>query len=200
MTAPITVITATIPGREELLGRCLASVYNQNVPVVMQLVCAQPPIESMPAPVHCALMQNSLLPAVTSEWVMRLADDDRLLPFHTQTVLPYLDDADVVYTFDAGGSRPRFDCTAWPQRQLVESLEEANFFDASAACIRTEALAYVGGWPTEWVDGHFAGTKAYYEDWALWLTLARAGARFVCVPVPTWVYDDGPHPRISTEG
>jgi hypothetical protein len=200
MTAPITVVTATIPGRQKLLDRCLTSVYDQLEPVAKHLVCAMLP--GSPATVECARAQNDLLPAVGTPWVMRLADDDQLLPHHTRTVLPYLHNnlfaPDVVYTYEASGNRPRFDCTGWPQDTLIEALEEANFFDASGAVIRTDKLLSVGGWPTEWEDGHFAGTKAYYEDWACWLALARAGARFVCVPEPTWVYDDGPHPRIST--
>jgi hypothetical protein len=204
MTAPVTVITATIPSRRAKLARCLDSVDAQTEPVTTHLVCAEPPVPGMPATVHCALMQNSLLPAVRTEWTMRLADDDRLLPHHVATVLPWLHNRlfapDVVYTWDAGGDRPRIDCTGWDRDDLVEALEEANFFDASGACVRTEALLEVGGWPTEWEDGHFVGTRAIFEDWACWLALARAGRRFVCVPEPTWIYDAGDHPRISTGG
>jgi hypothetical protein len=207
MVTPVTVITATISGRETMLGRCLASIYAQTVPVEMQLVCARRPVPGVVPPVDCSLKQNALLPAVTTEWVLRISDDDELLPHHVETVLPYLtDQADVVYSFCASGNRPCIDCNDWPQAQLVKSLESANFIADCGVCTRTEVLRSVGGWPTEWeggshlAGGHFKGSVANFEDWACWLALARAGARFVCVPVPTWVYNDGPHPRISTVG
>jgi hypothetical protein len=197
MRVPVTVVTATIPSREQLLVKCLRSVYAQTVPVEAHLVYAQPPVPDMPAPVHCALMQNALLASVTTEWTMRLADDDQLLAHHVETLLPFLERADVAYSFDASGNRPRLDVTAWPQDKLVSTLEHGNFIDGSAVFYRTELLRQVGGWPTEWEDGRFAGMKAWFEDWGCFLELARAGARFVCAPEPTWLYNDGRHPRIS---
>ena len=109
MRAPVTVVTATIPGREVLLMECLESVYRQSVEVEAHLVLAQSCTEGLPSPVHCAKMQNALLASVTTEWTMRLADDDLLLPEHIATLMPYFDEAaDVIYSWDASGNRPKW--------------------------------------------------------------------------------------------
>jgi hypothetical protein len=50
---------------------------------------------------------------VQTPWVAVLNDDDSWLPHHVETVLPHLHDADVVYTYDASGSKPRVDCNDW---------------------------------------------------------------------------------------
>ncbi len=205
MRSPVTVLTATIPGREELLAQTIKSVYEQTVEVDSHLICAQSCTEGIFAPIHGAAQQNQLLTAATTEFVMRLADDDQLLPHHIATVLPYLDDADVCYTFDANHNRPRVDCNGWSSERLVAEFTRQNWIDASAAVIRTSLLRQVGGWPTDWIGppgfgggGHFAGTNINCEDWAAWYHLACAGARFVCVPEDTWLYGIGDWGRSST--
>jgi hypothetical protein len=196
--APVTVVTATIPGRETLLGLTLASVYVQTVEVECHLVMAQSITEGLVPPVHCAAQQNALLASVTSAFTMRLADDDRLLPHHIETILPHLDVADVVYTYDANNNRPRIDCTEWDQSKLIARFAERNWIDGSAVAIRTDLLQAVGGWPTDWSGGNhtdgtgrFLGTGVPAEDWACFYNLAVAGARFVCIPEPTWLYGTG---------
>src|ERR1017187_9815448 len=154
MRAPITVVTATIPGREALLGLNLASVYEQTREVEGHLVIAQSCSEGLRPQVHVARQQNLLLDSVWTEFTMRLADDDRLLPHHVETVLPYLDEADVVYSWDANNDRPRVDCSEWGQDRLVAQFEKENWIDGSAVCIRTDMLRLVGGWPTGWVEGN----------------------------------------------
>jgi hypothetical protein len=196
--APVTVVTATIPGREELLGECLKSVYAQTVEVEEHLVMAQSCTEGLVPPQHVAIQQNVLLDKVKSTFCMRLADDDRLLPHHVGTLLPYLSEHDVIYSYDANGTLPRIDCTDWPQDQIVEHLSRYNWIDGSAVAIRTDMLREVGGWPTDWVggnhmrgDGYFQTTGKPAEDWAAFYLLAQAGARFCCVPEDTWIYGTG---------
>jgi cellulose synthase/poly-beta-1,6-N-acetylglucosamine synthase-like glycosyltransferase len=207
MRAPITVVTASIPGREQLLGTTLASVYAQTVEVEAHLVMAQSCTEHLVPPHHVAIQQNWLLPAVRSEFTMRLADDDQLLPHHIETMLPHLDDYDVVYSYDANGDRPRLDCTNWPQDQLVDTFRRQNWIDGSASAIRTSLLREVGGWPEDYVGGNhmtgeggFVATGLPAEDWACYLNLAIAGARFLCIPEPTWRYGNGNWVRSSTHG
>jgi hypothetical protein len=191
-----------------MLGRCVASVYRQTLEPEAHLVLAQSCAEGLPPPVHCAYMQNALLPSVTTTWTMRLADDDRLLPNHLAFYMEVLvaDATDVLYSWDATGNRPRVDCTDWRQSALVEELARRNWIDGSAVAIRTALLLGIGGWPTEHIGhppfaGHFvpAPTSAITcEDWAAFYLLAKAGARFRCLPAVTWEYGSGPWPRIST--
>jgi hypothetical protein len=203
-----------------LLTECVDSVYAQTTEVEAHLVLAQSCTEGLPSPVHCAQMQNKLLAAVDTEWTMRLADDDLLLPHHVETLLPYLsrpprwpteyegtppfNRADVVYSWDESGNRPRWNANVLSQQALMAALRETSWIDGSAVAIRTSWLRKIGGWPTEYegtppFHGHFKGMKATCEDWAAFYLLARAGARFLCVPEETWVYRAGAWPRISME-
>jgi hypothetical protein len=208
MNAPITVITATIPGREEMLAHCVASVYRQYQPVEAHLIMAQPPQHGIVSTVHCAMQQNLLLKAVETPWVMRLADDDQLLPNHVDTIMPLLlceDAPDVVYTYDANMLRPRVDCSDLSQEELITTLRRMNWIDGSAVVMRTEMLLKIGGWPTEWEGppptkgGHFKGLpeQINFEDWAAFYLMAKEGARFMCIRQFTWLYGAGAWPRIS---
>lgn len=205
MRAPVTVVTATIPGREELLGKCLASVYAQTREVEAHLVMAQSCSEGLTPPIHVAIQQNQLLRAVQTTWTMRLADDDQVLPHHVERLLEVASHADVIYSFDASGDRPRYDCNGHSPKQLQEIFSRTNFIDGSAVLIRTAMLKNVGGWPSgNWVGGdhlaggHYRDMVANAEDWALFARLAAHKARFVCVPEETWLYGHGDWARSST--
>ena len=76
--ASVTVVTGTIPGREVLLGECIASVFAQSREVEGHVIYAQSCTEGLWPPHHCALQQNVALAAVETEFCMRLADDDKL--------------------------------------------------------------------------------------------------------------------------
>lgn len=209
----VTVITPTIPGREFMLAQNVQSVNAQTSPVDSQVIFSHPPVEDMPAQVHCAHMQNWMLRSVVTPFTMRLADDDKLLPTHWESLQHFPEYTsfmpDVLYSWDSGHHLPRVDCTNWSQDRLIDELFRTNFIDGSAVAINTELLCKVGGWPSRWEDkppwgGHFVGHDgrplAKYEDWALWQVLARAGAKFVCVPEETWLYGAGDWPRISSGG
>lgn len=207
MNAPITVITASIPGRKALLDRCIDSVYAQSWPVECHMIMCQPPQKGMVSTEHCARQQNLLLKAVETPWVIRLADDDMLLPNHVATVMPVLecDDApDVLYTYDAGMTRPRVDCTELTQEELIKAFEHQNWIDGSAVVTRTDMLRKVGGWPTEYEGlhphkgGHFKGLPMGYEDWAAFYLMAKEGATFMCLREFTWLYGAGTWDRISS--
>ena len=192
--APVTVVTATIPGREELLGECIASVYAQTREVEEHLVMAQSCTEGLWPPHHVAIQQNALLDAVKSTFTLRLADDDKLLAHHIATLEPFFDSYDVIYSYDVNGNLPQLDCTDWTQQAVIDKLTHYNWIDGSAVALRTEALKAVGGWPTDWDGGHhrhggkFIETQCPAEDWGCFLNLAKAGARFRCIPVGTWSY------------
>lgn len=197
MTAPVTVLIPTMPGREEMLGEALASVYAQTVAPAAVLVRWSRPERI--GPVHIAAQRNRLLAAVDTPWVATLDDDDLWRPDHLETVLPVLDFdvTDVVHTWtDPEGTVPRVDVTGWPQPKLIAALRAGNFIP-SAALIRTETIRAAGGWSESGFDGRRYATWATWEDWDCWIRLAEAGARFVTVPKVTWEYRMGSWPRAS---
>ena len=199
-------MTASIPGRETLLAETLKSVYNQTLEVECHLVMAQSITEKVQPTLHVSQQQNVLLRAVETEWTMRLADDDQLLPHHVETLMTHSEGADVIYSFDANHNRPHFNSNHYDQKMLADALSTHNWIDGSAVMIRTEFLKLVGGWPTLWVGdevdyrlGHFEGMAANCDDWGCFYTLALAGAKFRCVPEETWCYNVGDWERISRE-
>jgi hypothetical protein len=198
----LTVITATIPGREFLLAEATNSVNWQTLPVDKHLVRCEEPYGV--GEVHLATQRNALLTMVETEWTAVLDDDNLWLARHHATIAEGLTVADVIYTWDTSTTRPRVDCNGWTQDRIIATLDAGNFIDANAA-IRTSALRAAGGWPTDWEGprraegGHFANSPASSEDWELWRRLARAGARFLCLPVETWTYGMGEWRRASED-
>lgn len=177
----VTVITPTIPGREAFLEECRTSVMDQTVAPYRHLVRLHDPgmRDRAGKEDHMVEQHNQLLAMVETDWLAVLHDDDRYLPHHLETVLPAMDDADVVYSFSTTERVSRADVTGWSQAELVRRLEASNVIPACAA-IRTDVEREVGGWQHE--------ERRLFSDWSNWLRLARAGARFVCVPAETWTY------------
>lgn len=177
----ITVITPSIPGREHFLAETVASVSAQTVPPHAHLIRCQNPGERDRSGKedHMVSQHNALLAAVTTGWLAVLHDDDTYLPHHIETIAAALDGADVVYTFSTTVEVSRANVNGWSQDQLVRALEGSNIIPACAA-IRVERMRGIGGWQHE--------DRPLYSDWSNWLRLARAGARFRCVPEPTWGY------------
>lgn len=170
----ITVLTPTIPGREHLLGECRASVAALGIThTVMTDVNGEGP----------AALRNRMLEHVVSEWTLFVDDDDLLFPNYLDVVKPHLAGADVVYTaWQLSGA---VDPVPYPRFDPV-LLREHNFIPVTA-CVRTEKLREVGGFPVD----------AGLEDHALWLKLLDAGARFTYTPVIAWHYRR--HPGSRTE-
>lgn len=191
MTAPITVITVSIPSRRELLQQNIASVYEQTVSVERQLICTHASTTDRDyRQIQYSTAKNDLLAQVTTPWVAVLNDDDYWQPHHVETILSHLDNADIVYTWEANNHKPREDCNSYSQQQLIEIFDRTNFLDANCA-IRTSKLREVGGFPVDLVNGRYGNGPARWEDWQLWRLMARADARFHCVPEPTWCYGLG---------
>lgn len=157
----ISVVTPTVPGREDLLYECMASV--RPLPHLIGLD------RRREGP---AVVRNRLIKQVITPWTLFLDDDDLLLPNYVDAVTPHLKGADVVYTswLLSGADEPL------PHPWDPELLLTRNFIPVTA-CVRTSALRAVGGFP-----------QAREEDWALWLALQAAGARFTYVPVIAWRY------------
>lgn len=172
----VAVVTAAIPERFGLLREALDSVAAQTVQPAEHIVVVDH------AKRGTADALNRALGAVSSEWVATLDDDDLLYPAHLEVLLEASRFADVVYShcdcdFSIHVNAP-FD--------PVE-LRRANYIPATAL-IRTDTLRAVGGWPDQ-----------REQDWALWLRLLDAQARFVSVPRVTWRYrrHDGPQKSLG---
>lgn len=166
----ITVLTASIYGREDLLARNMESVRAQTVPVARHLVDQHDPESHGPIESY-----NQLATLVDTEWFAILDDDNYWLPRHVELIEPYLEKADVVYSWDAAGTITKKD----PAPDAIGFfLKHKNFIDQSSA-IRTDAF------PGFTDKDEFEGDEM---DWRLWRTMARQGYRFACCPLPTWVY------------
>jgi hypothetical protein len=195
MPPEVTVITASIPQRNHYLRDCLLSVEDQDPLVAAHLVRVEARPEGMDRAVHASTQLNELLGQVGTEWVSNLDDDDWLLPNFMEVMARAVGGADVYYSWgEQDGGVPHVNCNDWgPGEVLNYMVHRGNFISANGVLMRTSLLRRVGGWPTDWVGvrgegGHFAGGSANWQDWALWLRLARAGAVFVCVPEVTWHY------------
>ena len=185
----VTVITPTMPGREEVLAEARASVEAQTLAPVDHLIRCRAPASGIPNAVDDAEQRNALLSQVETEWFAQLDDDDRYYPHHLATIAPALNDVDVVYTFSTTPEVARVDVTYWPQMALVQILRGFNCIPYCAA-IRCEVVRSVGGWggPFDHERGIYTNTGATADDWDLWIRLAEAGVRFRCLPIETWWY------------
>ena len=170
--ADITVVTLTMPdgSRKDLLERNHASVRDQTVRVRDHLVSAEPG--------DFGDLYNELVYHVETPFFMILDDDCWLEPHHVETILPHLDDADVVYTWDSSGSRPRVNVNDWVWLYIERLGQDFNWLDPNGAVIRKAAFEAVGG---------FAGAEGtQLKDWDLWRRMVAERARFHCVPEVTW--------------
>jgi glycosyltransferase involved in cell wall biosynthesis len=168
----ITVITATLPERADLLERAVASVALQTLRPEAHLVGVDHRRRGG------AAMKNLLAYAADTEWLAILDDDDHLYPDHLLKLLAASGDADVVYSWcDSTGDS----FTAYNQGwEGVDALRGSSRVSHNAI-VRTSLFKAVGGFPLE---------RGY--DWLFWIKAAEAGARFVCVPERTWFYDLDP--------
>jgi GT2 family glycosyltransferase len=160
----IAVITPTLPGREDLLEECKASVAALGLRHLIALDTGR----------HGpALIRNALAAQTDARWLLFLDDDDLLLPNYLDVVRPHLATADVVYTNWelSGADEPR------PHPFDEASLRRFNFIPVTA-CVRARAFRAVGGFPTD----------AVLEDHGLWLALLDHGYRFTHVPTIAWHY------------
>ncbi len=129
--------------------------------------------------------RNTGVRAAGCEFFVPLDADDRLHPDFVARLLDALrSDPHAAYAYAhvrLFGAReglwacPPFD----PRRLLLENLSPAT------ALIRRDAFDAVGGYRESMTEG--------YEDWDLWVALASAGWRGVCVPQPLFEYRQ--HPR-----
>lgn len=197
----ITVLTATIPGREDYLERAMASVRNQktHTPFVKQhLVIATD--GAMGYANHgrdiwdtshhnTEHAYNLLAHAVDTEWMHLLDDDNYFLPHHMETIRGHLEHADVCYSravvennTNPNHTRSHANLNGASRDDILRLFANGNVLDQSCA-IRTEMWRKVGGFQYD------SNTRGRWPDQDLWYRLADVGARFVHIPEDTWVFD-----------
>lgn len=164
----VSVLTATLPHRTEMLAEARDSVKAQTAKDVRHLVGVDNAREGAGA------VLNDLLQMVAGEWVMVLDDDDLLDPMHIDVALAASEGVDVVYTMPrvTGGTFTNYEVPFNPQ------LLAAGFNCVShTALMRTEMVRKVGGW---------RDVRSFDLD--LFCRLEQAGAEFRQVPEVTWTY------------
>jgi glycosyltransferase involved in cell wall biosynthesis len=166
-SSDVTVITASMPSRHQLLVEALAAVAAQTVP------CAH--LVGVDQGHGVADVRTQLVEAARTEWVAFLDDDDLIDPDHLETLLAHAGDADVVIP------HCRFDGPPLPAGYYNRpydrgELRRHGIFPLTVLA-RRQAVLDAGG---------FRDDK--YEDWSLWNRMADQGARFVVVPKETWTY------------
>jgi glycosyltransferase involved in cell wall biosynthesis len=193
----VTVVIPTIPPREHLLDRAVASVQAQTRKADTVMVSLD--AEGLGAGPN----RNRAWKLATTDYVAFLDDDDEFLPNHLALCMSAAKatGADVIY--------PWFELVGWDEatperpdplatmhnRQLVHPLgvsfgaEQARHLRNHAwipatIVIRRTMLEKVGGYPApntpEWHE--YNGC----EDWVLLLRALDAGAKFHHVPYRTW--------------
>ncbi len=158
----VSILTPTIDGREDFLEECEASVGAQLFHGWEHV------IERDPEYTGCAATMNRAASRAKGDWLLPLADDDLLLPGCLDVLLERADEGDIIYAPPClNGNEDRF----W-------------FFQAppaipSFALIRRELWNELGGYDE---------SLRYEEDRNLWIKALNAGAKFVRVDEPVWLY------------
>lgn len=167
----ISAITASIPSRSGTLCEAIASVHAQTLQPDEHLVAIDY------ARRGTARVVTQLALAARNEWIATLEDDDLWMPHHLATLadVAQAEVADIIYPWCIVEGRD------WDPNSHFdpERLARENYIPATVL-IRRSLVADLGGWRD--------GVQHGWEDWDLWLRALATGARFVCVPVVTWVY------------
>jgi glycosyltransferase involved in cell wall biosynthesis len=164
MVADLTIITATIEGREELFERAVASVRNQSLMPRAHLQMLDSKRKGG------AITKNRLIDFADTEWLMILDDDDVLLPNHVEVLYSRRDDADIIYSYANGDNR-------YNRPFSVEGLL-ADSIVSHTALFRRSMFHNLG---------RFEEKLGY--DYMLWKKAHEHGYSFLSIPDITWHYD-----------
>jgi len=158
----VSVITATVEGRENLLVECISSVRSQTFEDFEHVVVLDSELRG------CSWAVNEAVARSSGEWLFLIADDDLMLPGCLEHLMAASADADVVY------SPP-----------LVSGNEDRWWFFQAPPVIPATALIRRSLWDQL---GGYDESALREEDRKLWVKAVELGARFVRVDEPCWVY------------
>lgn len=173
----ISVVTASLPERAELLVEAIRSVDAQTLPAQQHHIYLD---AERGGP---ARARNDCLARVTTPWVGFLDDDDVLYPEHYETLMRHADGADLVFSHhDGGPDTPRYE--SWDTSAYMTMLNGRNVIPVTVLA-KTQAIVEAGCFdPAD-----------RYEDFELWKRMLARGATFRCVPEVTWEYRCPPDGR-----
>jgi glycosyltransferase involved in cell wall biosynthesis len=193
----ITVVIPTHPARgvpsdpDSMLGRAVQSVYRQTFPPYLVIV--------MDADGRgAAATRNQGLDQVVTEWVAFLDSDDEFLRHHLEwlAIEQAKTGADVVYpgcrVVDANGNtvRMRDEWGRFTKLFDADLLRQASYLPVTSL-VRTDLAKRARfGPPEHEPDSH-------YDDWGFYLRLVDLGAKFVHLPVISWIWH---HHGLNTSG
>lgn len=193
MTSDITVVIPSIPPREPLLHRALASVQAQKLApdaVVVQLDDDHQ---------GAAATRQAGLDHVETEWVAFLDDDDELMPNHLRvlSIAARKFQADYVFSYytvkDAlGRLRPDVDPLGHFGRHFDPDRPHQTTI---TTLVRTELAQAVGF--REPPQGALINGEHYGEDFQFTVECVKAGAKIVHIPRRTWFWH---HHGANTSG
>lgn len=173
--ASVSVITAALPSRVDMLAEAVRSVTEQTHMPVEHL------IEVDYAREGSAAVRNRLVEAATGEYVAFLDDDDRFLPRHLELLTA--ENADVAYSPCLLDIRyAGMEQTGNPVEPFDPVKLRTHNYIAVTCLVRRSLFLEVGGFR------HSSECKYGWEDHDLWLRLLDAGAEFKFVPEISWSY------------
>lgn len=187
MINDITVCIATIPPREKMLRRALASVATQTLQPAAIVV------EYDHEHTGAAATKNRAAAKATTPWLAFLDDDDQFLPHHLETLHTsarwHSTWVDVAYSIPdvpqlAGRRDPNgrygvpFDAAELRRRSYIQT----------TSLVRRELFVEAEGFqlPDRAMPD---GSPCPYDDWGLWLAMLDLGARFLHVPEVTFIWN-----------
>jgi glycosyltransferase involved in cell wall biosynthesis len=194
LIADVTVCTATISTRNDLLQRCIQSVKNQTLQPAKHL------IKLDDERLGHAAMLDAMIEEATTKYVAILDDDDELLPNHIESIYKTIieQDADLVYphfkysNLPDAGHLEKYRGVAWSNNNIHQV--------AITWIAKRETILEVGGFSKDFdVNSYKTDNQGNRigHDFVMIQKLVAADKKIVHHPELTWIYHVG-HP--STQG
>lgn len=163
----VSVLTASLPERGEMLAEAVASVRAQTYVPEAHLIGVDH--HRLGAPI----IYNALARAADTVWISFLDDDDLLDPNHLETLMDNSTEADVVYA-NCRSEGHEFSLYGRP---FSEADLQDHCLVPITALIKRSVFEKAGG---------FANESGY--DWRLWQRAVSSGARVRQLHAQTWLY------------
>lgn len=182
MKAEVTAVIPTIPPRRNFLVRALESVHSQtHQPIRVSVALDRKHLGS-------ASTRNRALDGVETEWSAFLDDDDFWLPEHVEVCLRAAMEhgADVVYpgcaVVDRNGDEiPRQEEWGRFGQKFDPDLLRQKPYIPVTSLVHTDLAKKALFGPPE-------GVNTPLDDWGFYIRLLDLGAKFIHVPVITWIW------------